>query len=138
MKARILIVIVAIFASGGCKHIAFRKYIQKYSLSFGHSGGFTGATNEHILTGRGSLYHIKEFSKDTSLLKTIGKKELKHIFKMADSKALKKLELNNPGNLTQFIRFYRNGQLVNSWQWAEGSEPPVEIRELHASLHKLY
>jgi hypothetical protein len=129
--------IVTLLISGSCKYVAYRKYAKGFSISFGQSGGFTGATSEYILNGKGYLSHIKEFSKDTTWLKTIEKKELKHIFKLAESKANMTTEYDKPGNMTKFIRFYKNGELIKNWQWSEGAELPSDLKELDSKLNKL-
>ncbi len=120
-----------------CRHIAFRKYVKDMYISYGRGGGFTGATETHIIRGSGSLYHIKAFSTDTVFVKTANKKTLKEIFLYADSKKLKKIDWNKPGNMTGFIHFYRDERIVKSWQWSEGSDIPVELRELYNRLNKL-
>ena len=137
MKTVILISLTVVFLAGSCRHVAFRKYARNMSISYGGGGGFTGAIDEYILKGTGALYRIKAFSHDTVLLRTIDKKTLKKIILYADSKKLRKTEMNTPGNMSRFIHLYRDGRQVRSWQWAEGADIPAELKELNNRLNKL-
>jgi len=134
LKNIFLISAVIILFSGSCKIIAYKKYAQKLNISFGSGGGFTGAYDEFLLNGKGQLSSIKPFSNDTSLLKTIDKKDFKNVFKTLESKLLQKIELNQVGNMNTFIKLYKNNQLIKSFQWADGATPSTELKELYNTL----
>jgi hypothetical protein len=137
LKIKVLFAILAVLLSTSCKQLAFGKYARRMTLSFGQSGGFTGAKSEYILTGKGQLFFIKEFTPDTSLLMLVPKNDIKRIFKLADSKNLKKIEMNTTGNMNRFIYLYCDGKHVKTWQWAEGTDIPEELKELNTRLNKL-
>lgn len=138
MKQNILVLTAVFLCLFSCKQLAYKKHVQDLSISFGSSGGFTGAKEEYILKGKGQLLQIKAFGKDTTQLKTIEKQQLERIFKMAKSREVMAISLDTPGNLTNFISLYKNNNLVKSWQWAEGKEIPEEIKALYMALNKLY
>lgn len=122
-----------------CKFLAFKKYAENYTISYGSSGGFTGAVNEFILKGDGSLSEYKSLSKDTVFLKTIAKKDLKNIIKIIDSKNLANIKLDEASNMNSFVRIYKNGNILHSFQWPQGkTDLPKELQELHTQLTKLY
>ncbi len=106
-------------------------------IQFGSGGGFTGIYKEFSLNGKGQLSSIKTFSKTSTLLKTIDKKTFKSIFKQIESKDFKNITLNESGNLNTFIKFYKDTNIVKTYQWADGKTPPKEISELYQSLINL-
>lgn len=121
-----------------CKLINYRAYAGKFSISYGSSGGFSGGTDEYLLNGSGELREIKAFAKDSTLLKTISKSELKKIIKLADSKALKNISLDESGNMNNFIKIFKEGKLLNSYQWPQGkTDIPTELNQLNSMLNKL-
>lgn len=122
-----------------CKFLAFKKYAENYTICYGSSGGFTGAVNEYILRGDGNLSEHKSLNKDTVFLKTIIKKDLKNIIKIIDSKDLSKIKLDEASNMNTFIRVYKNGTILHSFQWPQGkADLPKELQELHTQLTQLY
>lgn len=120
----------------GCKILAYKKYAESFSVSFGSGGGFTGAVDEFILSGNGMLKSVKPFSKDTVLLKTLSKKDTKAIFKKLESKTISVIKLDAPGNMTNFITFSKAGKILQKYQWAQGAEAPKEISDLYNLLNK--
>lgn len=120
----------------GCKILAYKKYAESLSVNFGSGGGFTGAVDEYILNGTGALKSIKPFGKDTLTLKTLSKKDTKIIFKMLESKAISTIQLDAPGNMTNFMTFSKAGKIVRKYQWAQGASVPKEINDLFILLNK--
>jgi len=120
----------------GCKILAYKKYAEALSVSFGSGGGFTGAVDEFILNGNGTLKTIKPFVKDTVLLKTLSFKDTKAIFKKLESKSFSNLKLDAPGNMTNFITFSKAGKVLQKYQWSQGATVPNEINELFILLNK--
>ncbi len=116
--------------------LAYQKYAESLSVTFGSGGGFTGAVDEYILNGNGTLKSIKPFAKDTVLLKTLSKKETKAIFKKLESKSLRNLKLDAPGNMTNFITVNKSGKIIHKYQWSQGATVPNEINELFILLNK--
>ncbi len=130
-----LLIIVFLWLNS-CKHVAYGNYVKKLSLSFGQSGGFSGASNEYLLQGNGKLYHIREFSHDTMYVKTLRNEDIKEIFSKVESRDIKNISLDSPGNLNQFIRLFKQGEPIQAWQWAEGMEIPADLKDLHLLLEK--
>lgn len=140
MKSRIILFLslsVCLIAVS-CKLLNYRGYAGKFSISYGSSGGFSGGTDEYLLNGSGELREIKAFSKDSTLLKTISKSELKKAIKLADSKAIKKISLDESGNMNNFIKIFKEGKLMKSFQWPQGkTDIPSELEQLNSMLNKL-
>ena len=133
---KLVIITLSLLVLAGCKILAYKKYAEALSVSFGSGGGFTGAVDEFILYGNGTLKSIKPFSKDTLLLKTLAKKDIKKIFKTLESKSLNKIKLDAPGNMTNFITFSKAGKIIQKFQWSQGTTVPNEINELFILLNK--
>jgi hypothetical protein len=137
LRTKILAIVFVVTTCCACKQLAYRKHIKTYSISYGQGGGFTGATTEHILKGDGNLYFIREFSTDTAFVHKIENKKLKQVFRMAESKTLLAIEQDKPGNMSSFIRLYKDKQLVKSWVWAEGAEVAQPLKDLQIQLRTL-
>lgn len=138
MKQKALVLAAVALCLLSCKQLAYKKHIRDMSVSFGSSGGITGAKEEYILKGKGDLLQVRSFGKDTVQIKTIEKEALMDVFKMAESREAMGISLDTPGNLTNFISLYNGDRLLKSWQWAEGTEIPEEIKTLYSALNKLY
>lgn len=128
---------LSVLLISGCKILAYKKYAEPLSISFGSGGGFTGARNEFLLLGNGQLKAIKPFTTDTTLLTTLEKKVYKSIFNKLESKTLKNLSYDKPGNMTNFITFYNKADMIKNYQWEQGSEIPKELTELYNTLTQL-
>jgi hypothetical protein len=136
MKNSLLYSLFLLYAFTGCKQI-FHSSKTLYALHFGESGGFTGAKREYILKGDGRLYYIKEFGGDTVFVKTVEREKTRKIFKIADSRDVMSYNVNKPGNMNYFIRFYKQGQLVKDILWSGQMVLPGKIQNLHLELDKL-
>jgi len=120
-----------------CKVFNYKQYAKKFQINYGESGGFTGATNEFMLQGAGELFEIKAFGSDTAKVKQLCNKDVKNILKLATSKKLSKIKLNETGNLVQFIKVYESGKLIQEFQWNKGNELPEPLKNLHKTLINL-
>jgi len=120
-----------------CKLVAYEKYMRKITVYYGSSGGFTGATDTYILSGKGTLSHYNSLKKDTVFLKTIDKDVLKNLIKKFDDKAIKGINLMKSGNMNFFIRIDGNGKELRNFQWTTDTELPVEIKNLNEILQNL-
>jgi len=91
-------------------------------IEFGNEGGFTGGRTTYILLENGQV-----FSKSSLVqteLEKVKKKEAKKVFKEMDKLVQSKFELNETGNLTNFIVYY-NGVEGKEWKWPGGLIKPA-------------
>jgi len=99
-------------------------------ITFGKSGGFTGATNEYLLNSKGEVYKIKNV--DTLKINQINKKEIQDISSFIKSSSFKNINLKETGNITYFIEV-KALKFNKKVTWGENSQAS-EIKELYKKL----
>ncbi len=108
-----------------------KKLTNKFSrITFGNSGGFTGAANEYLLKSNGEVYKIRNV--DTIKINQINKKEIQDISSFIKSSSFKDRNLNETGNMTYFIEV-KALNFNKKVTWGENSQAS-EIRELYKKL----
>jgi len=99
-------------------------------IYFGNYGGFTNIPMDYVLFEKGQLYKIK----NDSLLKvhkisTAQNRDLEGLLKNTE---LEKLVLNEPGNITYYIKVVKSGS-EHTYKWSDTTENKV-IKELYQAL----
>jgi hypothetical protein len=107
------------------------------SISFGNSGGFTGAVNEYILNEDGGLYKVilHQSGADTLFKLKLEKQETSYIFNRISDDTIKQIELNEAGNFTYFIALVKNRAILSSYHWTDISDVPVQLKALYERLN---
>ncbi|MBN1790810.1 MAG: hypothetical protein JW830_09955 [Bacteroidales bacterium] len=106
---------------------------SKDRICFGRSGGFTNIPLEYVLFEKGQLFKAEQ----DSLFKVhkISTKQIKLLDSLFTKADFEKLELNNPGNVTYYIKRIRSGS-EREVIWSDPSENEP-VRELYNALMKL-
>lgn len=130
----LLTIIACVTVLQSCNLFKHEKSPVPYVIRFGSRGGFTGALDEYILKGSGILQKIDHFRGDTTILKTLTKKETSGIFEKVTSEQFSNIYLDQEGNLNYFLKLMEGQLLVKSWQWTEGTEVPTEMKTLYREL----
>lgn len=132
-------VIFLLVTGVSCKFLAYKTYAKKFTISYGSGGGFTGEVKEYLLSGNGKLQLINTLSKDTTDIRTnISKKEIKEIIELSESKAILSTNLDAASNMNSFIRIYKGGNLLKSFQWPKGKmDLPSDLKKLDNLLYQL-
>ena len=87
-----------------CKSRYLPENYKKEQLFFGSGGGFTGAISTWCLQESGRIYH-KESSDSTYVeVKKLSSDEAAIIFSQIDEMGLNEYQLENPGNMYNFIQ----------------------------------
>lgn len=121
-----------------CRFLSYKSYSKDLSISFGSGGGFTGEINEYILEGNGNLFLHKSLSNDTILLKNIEYKNIKNILKLSESNEIQLSNLKETGNMTNFIKIYKNGNQLKAISWPqEKTDLDLPIKVLNSKLYSL-
>lgn len=124
---------------------AFSQSIQKDSIKgdyveFGNGGGFTGQSQNYVLTRSGDLYFIKNILADEHALEYLKKVKsytVKKIFRYAEKNKITELRYNDPGNLFQYITLTINNK-TNHLVWRNSeSTTPKNITTLYTRLYNL-
>ena len=101
-------------------------------ISFGKGGGFTGLTDEYLLTGNAEVFKIK--NGEETKLNQITKKEIRSISKQIKDLQFKDLEIAETGNMTYFIEVSAN-KYKNKVTWSDTTDAP-QLKELYKILVK--
>jgi len=101
-------------------------------ISFGKGGGFTGMTDEYIITGKAEV--LKIVNGERTSINQLRKKDVREISKRIDEMKFKDLKLSDRGNMTYFIEVKAN-KFTNRVTWSDLTDVP-EIKELYMTLVK--
>lgn len=110
-----------------------RKLMQNNEIgriTFGKSGGFTNIPMEYVLFDKGQLYRIKNDS--LIRIRKISARELVKIDSLFSALNFRDHVLNEPGNLTYFIKAAGAGY-KNEVKWSDSSDNDAII-EFYKSL----
>jgi hypothetical protein len=101
-------------------------------ISFGKSGGFTGMTEEYIITGKAEVLNI--VNGERTRIKQLKKKYIRKISKKINEMQFSDLKLSERGNMTYFIEVKAN-KYKNRVSWSDLMDVP-EVKELYIILAK--
>jgi hypothetical protein len=99
-------------------------------ISFGRTGGFTNMTVEYALFENGKVYKIK----GSEMVKVcrIKKERVSEIVCSITCSGFKDLTINEPGNMTYFIKVVRS-DFQNEVRWSDNDQNP-QLKALYDSL----
>ena len=113
-----------------------KKIQYDFSILFGSGGGFTGMYDDYVLKPNGKLYKLDEENPD-QLLKTIEEEELELIFSKTKKLSLETLEVNEPGNITNYLGIKGQGK-EHKIVWGNPGVPiPDNVMEVYTKLNEL-
>jgi len=99
-------------------------------ICFGKAGGFTNIPMEYVLFEKGQLCRIRNDS--LIMIHRIGRKQLRTLDSLLATDEFNGLNLNEPGNITYYIRTLRNGT-EKELKWSDTSGNEL-IREIYKTL----
>lgn len=76
----------------------------KSQIIFGNGGGITGAVNETFIFDNGKVFSKNGLDTNYVAIKTLESQVVKQLFNNVDFLKLKKINVNKPGNMYNFIR----------------------------------
>ena len=101
---KIILPIILVFAIFSCNTPKEIFVDNPQTLRFGSSGGFTQQTMVYKLLSNGQLSKSDDITKESVLLKQLKKSQTKKIFGQVYTLGLDTLNLNSPGNMSNFIQ----------------------------------
>lgn len=101
-------------------------------ISFGKGGGFTGLTEEYLITGNAEVFKI--VNGERTSINQLKKRDIREISKMMDEMQFRELKLSERGNMTYFIEVKAN-KYNNRVTWSDLTDVP-EVKELYKKLIK--
>jgi hypothetical protein len=99
-------------------------------LYFGKSGGFTNIPMEYVLIDNEQLYKM-ENEKYIHVVK-IGKRQAEQISMLIEEAGIDNLQLNEPGNMTYYIRYFDGGE-TREIKWTDQTQN-TKIKDLYKAL----
>ena len=103
---------------------------SRFEIYFGKSGGFTNIPMEYVLNEDGRILKIQN---DTTIeIQTITKKQMKEIKNLLNEIKFQDIEINEPGNITYYIRTYTK-KYQNTVRWTDSSDNQ-KVKNLYLKL----
>jgi hypothetical protein len=102
-------------------------------LYFGNYGGFTNASVDYVLIDNAIIF--KSDKNDLTPVVKLNRKQARSIQELVLKTGIEKLELNEPGNMTYYIRVLKPG-LEKEIKWT-GTSVNTDIKDLYNTLMSL-
>jgi hypothetical protein len=90
-----------------------------YRIYFGKRGGFTNIPMEYVMFEKGQLYKIQNDS--LQRIRRVSRRKLDEIDSLINSTNFRELEINEPGNITYFIRLVGKDS-VKEVNWSDSTD----------------
>lgn len=136
MTIRILFFFFLALSFSSCSSSVKATADTEKRLVFGNGGGFTGAYTTHQLSYDGNVYILLADSSKKQL-KKLRKKQIREIFDQADKLRDSQPAFNQPYNMTWFIKYYSDKEMVE-YKWGDPDIPAAnEIKDLYNQLNAI-
>ncbi len=127
--------LVSLSACSGSKPLALDHHTF---ITFGSLGGFAGTYKEFRLMPDGSLFKKSKYQGGFEVMESLSKEEVEHIFDIIHEVNDLSLSTNDPGNLTSFLSYTKNGTVLFECIWGGGNEEPHDqLLKSYVLLNKL-
>lgn len=131
MPLRLLIFSLLISLTFSCKtQQSFTpETYQGKKLTFGSEGGFAGTTSEHYIFENGQVFRFKSRKGSTFELGKIDKDVVAQLFHNYNALGIDTYDLNDPGDLTYFIKMQDGNELkILKWGGMQEETPPIVLQ----------
>jgi hypothetical protein len=112
----LLLIAVFCLQTLSCKSGDVYKRDKDLSIIFGSGGGFTGATEQYEINGKGSLIKVS-LPGDTTKLPSISKSQRRYLRQLVNSDSLSRISYNTYANMTSFIYVKVKDKPLYSFHW---------------------
>lgn len=99
-------------------------------IYFGNFGGFTNASIDYVLISNSAVFKIEK--NDPVYVKRLAREQSSHISDLIQKAGIEESDLNEPGNMTYYIKLVRPG-FEKEVKWSDQTES-TDIKELYKSL----
>jgi len=131
MKYISLLFIIILFTN--CKTTRQSTVTEYTVVQFGSGGGITNNITTYSLHPDGQLWIKKSIEKDSSLISTISRRQVKKTFAKVKASGADTIRYQNPGNYYYFIQTRKpSGQ--NIIEWSDDNPPNENIENLYKYL----
>jgi hypothetical protein len=105
-------------------------------IIFGTYGGFAGSYDEFTLHVNGEVTYKNSLKADPVRIKDIKHQVARQLFHNVNELELYKLVINDPGNLTYFLKFDYSGQM-QELKWGGNQLVPDHLKSYYRLLRSL-
>jgi hypothetical protein len=127
-----LIIMICILLTFSCatqrQHVRAVNGITE--ISFGKGGGFTGMTEQYILTGKAEVFKV--MNGERTELSRINRQELRSLTQQIGDINFQDIKMAETGNMTYFIEVNAK-KYSNRVTWTDLTEAP-QLKELYKRL----
>ncbi len=131
MPLRLLIFSLLISLTFSCKtqQTFTPETYEGKKLTFGSEGGFAGTTSEHYIYENGQVFRYRSRKGSTHELGRIDQAVVDQLFHNYNVLGIANYDLNDPGDLTYFIKM-QDGDQMNAVKWGGRNEetPPIVLQ----------
>jgi hypothetical protein len=99
-----------------CRSGDVYKKDKDLSIIFGSGGGFTGASEQYEINGKGSFIKVS-LPGDTTKLPSISKSQRQYLRQLVNSDSLSRISYNTYANMTSFIYIRVKEKPLYSFHW---------------------
>ena len=138
MKQAIVLVLMSILVSACKSKVYTLENYPNRKITFGNGGGFTGMTDTYVLFENGQLFNRQSMvGGEMQALLNLEKTLVKQIFENFYTLKLHQSILNDPGNMTFFVKM-EGPEAVHSLKWGgPNQEANPNIVQYYRNLYAL-
>lgn len=104
-----------------------------FEVGFGNYGGFTGSSTVYLISGNGQVFIVENINRQPH--QTISKKKIEKLKEHLNSIGFENLKVNEPGNLTYFIKV-KTGNSENTVKWNDETKN-TDLKETYKMLFEI-
>ena len=136
MKSGLAFLSAILFISSCHTKSVYKKQSDLHVI-FGSGGGFTGATEQYEIVGKGEILKIS-IPGDTTRLGKMSSQQKRYLRSLINADSLNKISYNNYANMTSFLYIKVKDQSVYNFHWSSSpSTLPHPLMQLDSFLNTL-
>lgn len=131
------LLIIFLYGTYGCKSQEPMMISHPDRIEFGSFGGFAGSYTEYKVVPDGHAWKQERHKGDIINLQQIDPSVIEQMTSLLSQSKSSGYAINNPGNMTYFIRLCQDGAPPYELIWGGGEIVDEKIKSIHRSLTKL-
>jgi hypothetical protein len=132
-----IVLLVLLFIIGSCSTKSVYKKQSDLHIIYGSGGGFTGATVQYEIVGKGDILKIS-IPGDTIKLGKITNQQKSYLRTLINSDSLSRISYNHYANMTSFLYIKVKDRSLYSFQWNnDRTYLPQPLFQLDSFLNSL-
>ena len=132
-----IVLLLVLFVMGSCSIKSLYKKQYDLHIIYGSGGGFTGATVQYEIVGKGDILKIS-IPGDTIKLGKITNQQKGYLRTLINSDSLSKITYNNYANMTSFLYVNVKDKSLYGFHWnSDTRHLPQPLFQLDSFLNSL-